>query len=142
MEKYVNKDTIIKDEIYETLKQIIICPICHNLMIEPIICYHCQNVFCKKCIEKWKAKTINCPCGCENPIFKDVIEKNNYIKHFKFKCIKGCGEEIPFKDIEKHYSSDCLSYTKRIKILTKEQVSEYIRKTNKEIPKITSISIK
>ena len=31
----------------------------------------------------------------------------------KFKCVKGCGEEIKFKDLEEHYKNNCTSKKKR-----------------------------
>lgn len=139
MEKYVNEDTIIKDKFYEVCKEFITCPICSNLMIDPVICYRCQNVYCKKCIEKLKTKNENCPNKCDNPIFKKVIEGNNLITRFKFKCIKGCGKEILFKDIGNHYNSDCLSQIKRKKLINPEQAAENVKKTGKEIIKLTSM---
>ena len=141
MEKYVNEDTIVKNEIYNAFKESITCPLCNNLMIEQVICLNCQNVYCKKCIEDLKTKGEGCPNNCSNPEFKDVIEKKNNITQFKFKCIKGCGEEIPFKDIKNHYSSNCLPKKNKIKFLDKRQAAEYTDKTGKRIPKITSMSI-
>ena len=107
MDKYVNEDTIVKNEIYEIFKDSITCPICEKLMIEQVVCLKCQNIYCKKCIEQWKTKGGCCPNHCNNSVFNDVIERNNNITKFKFKCIKDCGEEIPFTDIKKHYSSNC-----------------------------------
>ena len=140
MEKYVNEDTIVKNEIYDKFKDTIICPICNNLMIEQVICLNCLNVYCKKCIEDLKTKGEGCPNKCDNPEFKDVIEKKNNITKFKFKCIKGCGEEIPFIDIKNHYSSNCQPIKKSIKLLTKQQSADYTQKTGKKIPRLTSMS--
>ena len=137
MEQYINEDTIIKNDKYESFKENIICPICECLMIEPVICLSCQNNYCKNCIESRKKKDGSCPNECENPIFKNVIGKNRLISKFKFKCIKGCGAKIPFDDINNHYNSNCLnniSNTAQIEtpknekskmtMLTKEQVAE------------------
>ena len=52
MEKYVNSNTIIKNEVYEAFKDSIICPFCSNLIIEPVICFSCQETFCKNCYKK------------------------------------------------------------------------------------------
>ena len=138
MEKYANENTIIKNEAYNAFKDSITCQICFKLMIEPVICLECQNTFCKKCIEVWKEKKGSCPSGCNNPDIKDVIRKNNLITKFKFKCIKGCGEEILFKDLETHYSSDCTSKKKKIKFLTKEEVIRYQNKIGEKIDYLTS----
>ena len=138
MEKYINENTIVKNEIYESFKDSIICPICLCIIIEPVMCLECQNNFCKKCIEDWKKKDESCPNKCSAPVFKDVIGKNNVITKCKFKCIKGCGEEIKFEDIKNHYNSDCLSKTRNIKVLNKEEVAKYKKKTGEEIARCSS----
>lgn len=137
MEKYINDKTIIKDNIYELFKDSIICQICNNIMIEPLICLNCQNTFCRNCKEKLKENGENCPGKCQQPIIQNVIERNNNIKKFKFKCIKGCGEKIEFKDIQTHYSSDCLSKKKKIKTLTPDETANLKKKIG-DIPHITS----
>lgn len=105
MEEYINEKTIIKGEKWELLKDNIICSLCKKIMLKPVMCTICQNNFCKNCIEnKSKGK---CPQKCENSSLIDIVEKNLLINKFKFKCIKGCGVEIPFNDIQKHYSSKC-----------------------------------
>ena len=124
MEKYINEETIEKDNIYDLIKDKITCPICNNIMIEPVICLGCQTTFCKKCKKILKKKKQNCPNECKNPTISDVVEKNNMISKFKFKCIKGCGTEIPFKDINKHYNSDCLSKKKIVKIYDKKEMGK------------------
>ena len=108
MEKYINEETIIKNETYNSFPELLICQICQCLMLEPVMCIGCQNYYCKKCIEDWKKKSGKCPNRCENPTYKSVIEKNRLITKMKFKCIKGCGAEILFDDIKNHYNSNCL----------------------------------
>ena len=44
------------------------------------------------------------------------IGKNIHITKFKFKCINGCGEEIPFSDIPKHYNKKCKNIKKPKKL--------------------------
>jgi hypothetical protein len=157
MEEYINDDTIIKDAQYEAFKDLIYCQICECLMMEPVMCFNCQNNFCKKCINDWKSRNANsCPNRCENPIYRDVIGKNRLISKFKFKCTKGCGAEIPFEDINNHYKSNCIENKKKdsnatattqknetktekssITILSKEQ-TELKTKDGKTIDRMTS----
>ena len=149
MEQYVNENTIIKNNTYELFKDLIYCPICKCLMIEPVMCLTCQNIYCKNCIEKWKAKKGNCPNRCE-PNFKNVIGKNRLISKFSFRCIKGCGAEISFDDINTHYNSNCLNNNSntvnkiespnneksKMKLLTKDQTAKL--KENKKIKHMSS----
>ena len=137
MEEYVNKETIIKNETYEIFKDSVLCPICQCLMLEPVICLSCQNYFCKKCIECLikKEGRNSCPNNCQNPIIKNVIEKNNLLFKLKFKCIKGCKEEIFYNDLEKHYKTNCLlkmENKKKMKILTKSQIQDLKNKNSIE----------
>ena len=163
MEKYINEETIIKNETYNSFPELIICQICQCIMLEPVMCVSCQNYYCKKCIDSWKKKSGVCPNRCENPTFKSVIEKNRLITKMKFKCIKGCGVEISFDDIKNHYNSNCLeniiqinnqeninidnedekedNYKSKIKILSIDEVTR-LRNQNKDFEYVTSKYIK
>ena len=137
MEEYVNENTIVKNQVYELFKDSVICVTCNSLMIEPVICLTCQTTFCKKCNEN-----NGCPNKCDNQVIKEVIGKNNYITKFKFKCIKGCGEEILFDDIKKHYSSNCTANIRKLKPLNQQQFSDYKNekgKETKDIPNLASM---
>ena len=140
MDKYINEETIIKNETYGLFKDLILCKKCQNLLIEPSMCTNCLNQYCKNCIDKNKCKEIKCP-NCQQSNFNEINENNRMIKKFKFKCIKGCGEEIPFDNINNHYSSDCLNKKKlkSIKTLTSKEAAEYRIKENTEIPHLTSM---
>ena len=158
MEEYINEDTIIKNETYNSFPELIICQICQCIMLEPVMCVGCQNYFCIKCINDWKKKSGVCPNRCENPIYKSVIEKNRLISKMKFRCIKGCGAEISFDDIKSHYNSNCLeniqinnqgkihiddedenedNYKSKIKILSIDEVTN-LRNQNKNFEYVTS----
>ena len=136
MEKYANKNNIVKNEVFNLFKDNILCPICQELLLEQYVCLNCLNSICKKC----KDEKGRCPKNCESPEFKEANEKLQIIKKFKFMCIKGCGEELSFDEIEKHYNSECLPKNKLIKILTPKEAADYTEKTGEELPIITSMS--
>ena len=56
-----------------------------------------------------------------------MIENNRAVRKFKYRCIKGCGAQIPYDDIQSHYNSNCLlnKNKSKMKILTSEQVAQY-----------------
>ena len=135
MEKFINNDTIIKDEIYDTFKDSISCPICYNIFIEPIMCIKCQNSFCKQCIDKME--DIKCPNKCEEPNYQKSNAKHDILTNLKFKC-KYCKTTIKYDDAYNHKNVCCTelidSYEiiedfpiiptkKRIQKLTGEQMS-------------------
>ena len=127
----MNEENKIKNEIYEIFKDSIYCPLCNLLMINFFQCSNCHYKFCKMCFEFSKKKNGNCPF-CKEPIINEKIQRNSFITKMKFKCIKGCGTEILFNDIENHYNKDCLS--KRVKILTREEANLYKKETIRIIP--------
>ena len=56
MEKFINEGTVVNNEIYQVFKDSVMCPICSNILIEPVICMKCQNSYCKRCSEDWTQK--------------------------------------------------------------------------------------
>lgn len=141
MDKYVDVENIVKDEVYKANKDDVICPICFELMIVPMFCIDCQSKYCEKCIEDWKKRGGSCPT-CKTFDFRKVIEKNRKITSIKFKCIKGCGAEIPYKEIENHYKSDCIIKKKTMTLLSRDEVSKYKKKSKNNITYFTRKNIK
>ena len=137
MEKYINKETIIEDNTYNSFKEQIACKICECIMLEPVMCVNCQNYYCKKCIEDLKKRSESCPGECEKSNYKNVIEKNRSITKMKFKCIKGCGAEILFEDIKNHYSTNCLENIKDNNIKKNDNVN----KNNDKVEKKSNIKM-
>ncbi len=147
MEKYINKNTIIKNETFEILKDNITCTICKKLLIKPFMCTKCQNNFCKKCIDNRKNKKVKCPQNCKNSLVNEIKGNKNLLTKCKFVCINGCGEEIEFDNINKHYKSKCLKKNKKnikniknkkLEILTKEEVAKIKKQKKKEMKYLTS----
>ena len=101
MEKYINENTVVDDEAYKVFKDLVICPICHNILINPMMCMICQKAYCKKCVNEWSKNDEECPTRCKNPNYQKSVEKNNMLSKLKFKCEK-CGEKVIFDYVEKH----------------------------------------
>ena len=138
MEKLINEETVVKSEIYLAFKEEVSCTICSKIIINPVMCMNCQNVYCKKCIDEWSKKDNKCPNRCENPNYKKSIEKSNTLSKLKFKCEK-CGEEILYDNAIKHV--DNCEYNiinkanktinhgvKRVKKLNKKEVEKAKKK--------------
>lgn len=139
-EEYITEDAIVKNDIYKSLKEDIICSICEKLMIMPMECTVCQNQYCQKCIENWKKKGGGCPNHCEGAELKKVIQKKRLISKITFRCILGCGAEILFDELKNHYSIECLTKKKTMKHISKEEIKEH--KLKKKIGKIPSFTRK
>ena len=102
------KDGIPLDRISSDLdKKILenkICPICLNLVWNPIDCSKCQNIFCKYCIDSLLTKKkYSCPL-CRKP-FKSSNCKalKKILEGIKIKCPNSpCNEYPDYSDYEQH----------------------------------------
>ena len=104
MEEYINNNTIVKDELYNAFKESISCPLCLNILINPVMCMKCQNVFCKKCINIWSKNNDKCPNKCIEPNYQRCLGKNDILSKLKFKC-EECQNIIKYDEAKNHLSS-------------------------------------
>ena len=134
MEKYINKDTIIENEIYQIFQSSVICPICSNIYIDPILCITCQKVYCKKCIENLKKSNTNNQHNCEKPQNKNSIDKNEILSKLKFYCV-GCNKEIEYNNAEEHHNSCCPGKTPSNMIKSENEKKIFQKLTPQEAQK-------
>ena len=106
MESYINNDTLIEDDIAKAFKSSVTCTLCKSILINPFMCMKCQNVYCKKCIDKWNEQNKICPNKCDSPTYQNCVGKNDILSKLKFNCV-GCGKEILYNDAENHHESCC-----------------------------------
>ena len=106
IQDYINQNFVIKNEIYSSLESSIICIICLDIIIEPVMCVNCKNVYCKHCIDEWSKNNINCPHRCENPNYQKSIDLFNKLSQLSFNC-KHCEKVISYNEMEKHLLSKC-----------------------------------
>lgn len=102
-EEYFTEDSLIKNEVYNSIKPLVTCPKCHNLFKNPLICSKCSTSFCENCIEN-KSKCDNCPN--EDIEYKESKIKNQLLSTLKYKC-NNCLEEVIQSDIKAHLESNC-----------------------------------
>lgn len=106
MEGYINTSTIIENELSKVFIPFLLCPICNNILIKPVMCMKCQKNYCKKCIDNWNEKNKNCPEGCNVPNYQNSIGKNDILSQLKFRCV-GCSKEILYDEAQKHHDTCC-----------------------------------
>ena len=105
MEEYINEKTIIKNEIYNSYKDFITCPLCSGIFINPVMCMKCQTAFCKKCADDWSLKNpTKCQKGCLEPNYEKCLCKKDFLSVLKFICQK-CQTEFQYDDAEEHSKS-------------------------------------
>ncbi len=138
MDKYINKETVVENEIYIVFKDLVICPLCSNILIEPYMCTQCHNTYCKKCCDNWSKTNNKCQKGCELANYQKNIEKNNILSKLKFKC-NNCGEEILYEKVQNHMDeceTTINTRKKRLKKLKKEEIANITKNTNLKIIRI------
>lgn len=89
------------------IKELLICPICLNILISPVQCNKCNKCFCKSCIDIYRHTNTKCPFRCMNPLYLENKFVNNVLSILKFKCKNKCGKIINYQDLEKHYEEEC-----------------------------------
>ena len=101
MEEYINDDTLIENDYYNAFKDSVMCPLCLCILIEPIMCMKCQNVYCKKCVTSWEQKDDKCPNRCVEPNYQTAKGKIDILSNLQFKC-KDCKLVIKYNEVENH----------------------------------------
>ena len=105
--KGIEKEFIVEE--YLSLCEELTCPICLNLVSNPVTCKGCDNIFCTKCINEWHKVSKNCPNLCVLELKPVVFTVANLLGKIKLKCFnykKGCHSIICYKDL-KHHSNRC-----------------------------------
>jgi len=83
------------------------CPICLNLLLNPVSCLKCQSNFCEPCIDSWIKTKGSAICvnrcsftkGTTAPIIKDLLSD------LEISCLlkkKGCQEVLNYDALIKH----------------------------------------
>ena len=119
LRKFINSETLIKDEIYKNYEYSLCCAICSDILIEPTFCMNCQTVYCKTCIDDWTKKSNSCTNRCENPKFEKSILQQEILSKLKFIC-QSCDEVINYDDVKQHSLIKCTNESK-LKLLRRSQ---------------------
>ena len=134
MEKYINKETVIEDNTYKILQSSVMCPLCKNIYIKPVMC-KCQNVYCQRCIDNWKKEHNTCPNNCENPEYQECLFKNEFLFKLKFYCV-GCDKELAYNEAESHHNSCCPNKTSGDMDINKKRKSKLVKLKPDEVAEL------
>ena len=139
MEEYVNNDTLIENQISKIFKASVTCPLCKDILINPLMCTKCQNVYCKKCIDDWIKIRKVCPNNCKELDFQECMGKKDILSKLQFRCI-GCQKEIFYNEAQSHHDS-CFK-DKKPPFLKKINENEFERIKSKNNNDITLVESK
>ena len=129
-DEYFDEDSPIENQLYLSLKDLLICPYCQELIKDPFMCSKCQKNYCKKCLEEY-SNMKKCPNDNKESEFKHSIMINEMLSKLKYKC-KNCKKEIFQSDIKAHLEEKC----EYIEDEHEKSLSEIIQ-TKKELIKLS-----
>lgn len=105
---FITDASVIEDDYYLRVKEIIKCNLCNKIFKDPVLCKNCQKTYCKVCIENWIKTEGTCP-NCEKESeYPENIDKSALLFSLKFLC-KNCKEEIKYNDVESHLQIGCIT---------------------------------
>ena len=136
MKKFINNNTVVKDDNYMENKDYIICSECQHILINPFICSNCNSIYCKECLNK-----INACNNCKQSYHTRNIFINDILSSLKIKCLI-CNNNINYYDNKNHYityhfdenifkNTENLQLIKLIKKLNGEEANLLIKQGNK-----------
>lgn len=101
---YIDPELITPE--FTTFSDIIECKICSGVVVDPVSCQLCDNIFCKTCINDWlKRKNSECPFRCKYQEFQIRPTTKNMIHKIKLYCsnkLAGCQEILDYEFYFKH----------------------------------------
>lgn len=114
--EYITDDCIIEDELYISIKDLIKCNICKNILKEPMQCKNCQKAYCKECFDNRLKNENKCYiCGEQSEYIKSV-DKAALLSNLKFLC-KNCKHEIKYNEVSAHLKSGCKTNSSPTKLM-------------------------
>ena len=124
---YFDEKSLIEDEYYNTIKDMIKCKHCHNMLKDPMMCIKCQREYCRNCIGELGKEEH--PCENSDFVKYKYHSAISFIGKLKYLC-KNCKAEIKKEEIENHIKEGC------VKNDTPSQlINEFYRKQNLRILK-------
>ena len=139
LHEYIIEENIITEQkqFYESIKDLIQCLICKEIMIKPVRCKNCQSSFCRNCLENWVYQKNSCPIRCHDLDFQTDIVKSNLLSKLNFTCPE-CYKVVNYEQMEMHILSKCDTVEVKVKINNKDLNSDKLfKKVNR-----TSINYK
>ncbi len=105
--KFIDSNFVTPE--FNTFIEVIECKICTGIVVNPICCKVCDNLFCKNCIKDWLERRKNeCPFRCKFEEFQIRPTTKNMIHKIKLFCCnkeKGCSEIIDYENYIKHLNN-------------------------------------
>ena len=108
----VRNDSLPTDRVHGQYDDdLILCPICTNILWKPVACKTCENSFCVNCIRLWlNEKPNQCPFNCRFQERKPPGILLKLLAKLNLDCVNksnGCEMVISYEALEKHQVKEC-----------------------------------
>lgn len=101
--------TSLLDESCKNMEDVLTCPICCNLLLDPVHCSQCTAAVCKSCIDSWLTKNSTCMNRCKQPEFKPFDKMAmRMLSSIKLKCPyykNSCTDNLTYDNFKSHAKS-------------------------------------
>ena len=90
--------------LFKNLKQLLLCPVCQELVRKPIQCFYCQRPYCFTCVPQQidnELLSFKCPCGKFDSFKEASFIISSLLDNFFTSCTK-CKETVLYSEINKH----------------------------------------
>ena len=124
---YFDEISLIEDDYYNNIKNLIKCKYCNKILKEPLMCRECLGTFCLNCIEELGKDNHK----CESPVYIENTNAKDLLGTLKYLC-KNCKSEIKGSDIENHLKEGCISNRNMSKLFDAIYRKEKLRKLSQD----------
>ena len=130
-EDYFTDESLQK---YEEFSDLLNCPICLDMLEDPVECDQCSGTVCRRCLN---ANDIdNCNLCRQISVFRSSRNTVKFLDKFKFKCIFkniGCNVESVYSNFDEHIKK-CKSVDELLHIINEQQsLIDDLKSENKKL---------
>src|ERR1700761_3115843 len=91
------------------VKEVLLCAICSNVLEEPVQVALCDHTFCKRCIDEWLTRQLECPID-RSPLRQNQLRPahsifKTFLAELKISCNykeQGCAAIVKLDVLESH----------------------------------------
>lgn len=108
---FTNPEVINSNEFFSfnDISEFLTCRICFNILIAPVECITCRNLYCSYCLHLWQqtSSEIPCPFRCENSILTTNCRLIlTLLEKLVLKCHR-CSDGIKYANLLSHIKIYC-----------------------------------
>lgn len=109
---FTNPEVIINSNeffSFNDISEFLTCRICFNILIDPVECNTCRNLYCSYCLDNWQKISGEIPCKfrCENSILMTNCRLIlTLLEKLILKCHR-CSDGIKYADLVSHIKIHC-----------------------------------